>query len=167
VGGPGTAKTATVQQWLSRFPRDDHSSKTINFSYLTTPGIFQQALEGSVEKRQGRTYGPPSGRTLTVFIDDLSMPAVNEWGDQVTNELVRQLLEQAGFYSLEKPIGDMKTVVDTRWVGPGAAVAATIAPRLPVAACPDLGLLLPVLTFVMPGRARTQRLGQPAQKLVP
>lgn len=28
---------------------------------------------------------------------------------------MRQLLEQQGFYSLEKPIGDMKTVVDTRW----------------------------------------------------
>ena len=44
---------------------------------------------------------------------------------QVTNEIVRQLLDQQGFYSLEKPIGDMKTVVDTRCVA--AFVAA--APR--------------------------------------
>ena len=114
MGGPGTAKTATVQQFLARFPRDDHSSKTITFSYLTTPGIFQTAVEGAVEKRQGRTYGPPGGKTLTLFIEDISMPAVNEWGDQVTNEIVRQLLDQGGFYSLDKPIGDMKYVVDAR-----------------------------------------------------
>lgn len=45
------------------------------------------------------------------------------WGDQVTNELVRQLLDTGGFYSLEKPIGDMKMVVDTRCV---AAVGGTL-----------------------------------------
>ena len=71
-------------------------------------------LQASVEKKQGRTYGPPGGKEMTLFIDDLSMPNVNEWGDQITNEAVRQLLSQGGLYSLDKPIGDMRFVVDTR-----------------------------------------------------
>ncbi|MEW5318622.1 MAG: hypothetical protein WDW38_009830 [Sanguina aurantia] len=116
VGGPGTAKTTTINQFISRFNAETTTSKTITFSSLTTPMIFQLSIEGAVEKRQGRTYGPPGGKAMCVFVDDISMPVVNEWGDQVTNEIVRQLLDQGGMYSLEKPIGDMKFVVDTRYL---------------------------------------------------
>jgi dynein heavy chain len=138
VGGPGTAKTTVVGSFVARLPSGEGggataapsgsssapqqqpqqlwTSKTITFSYLTTPAIFQTALEACVEKRQGRTFAPPEGRRLALFIDDLAMPARNEWGDQVTSEIVRQLLETGGVYSVEKPIGDVKSVVDVSYV---------------------------------------------------
>ena len=38
---------------------------------------------------------------MSVFLDDMSMPFVNTWGDQETLEIARQVIEQRGLYSLE------------------------------------------------------------------
>lgn len=48
----------------------------MNFSSRTSSLDVQRNLEANVEKRTKDTYGPPPGRRLLIFIDDMNMPQV-------------------------------------------------------------------------------------------
>jgi len=118
VGAAGTAKTSTALMYMSKFSLEVMLSKRINFSSATSPLALQKTIEAEVERKTGKTFCPPGGKKMVVFLDDASMPLVNKWGDQVTNELTRQLMEAFGFYFLDKDKrGDFKQIENLQFLG--------------------------------------------------
>ena len=115
IGEPGTAKTVLISSFLKRYDHEQHLTRTLNFSSITTSSFIQRTIENFVDKRVANTFGPSFGRKMTIFVDDINMPMINAWGDQEANEILRQLIEQQGFYSLTKP-GDFLNIVDLQFL---------------------------------------------------
>ena len=112
-GSRGTFKTSLVESYFSELDERTECSTSISFNYATSTGVLQSMIQAQMEKRGGKTYGPPSGKVMSVLLDDLSMPEANQWGDQPTLELVRHLVETKMMACLEKDKrGDMRTVED-------------------------------------------------------
>jgi dynein heavy chain len=115
IGEQGSAKTVMMKAYMRQANPETTLNRSFNFSSATSPFQFQKTIESYVEKRMGSTFGPPGGKKMIIFVDDINLPEINEWGDQITNEIVRQAMDMKGFYSLEKP-GDFTTVTDVNFM---------------------------------------------------
>ncbi|KFP31699.1 Dynein heavy chain 10, axonemal, partial [Colius striatus] len=102
VGESGTFKTATTQNFLNNLNKDLNLLLVINFSSHTTSMDIQKNLETNVEKRTKDIYGPPKGKQLIVFLDDMNMPKVDEHGTQQPIALLKLLLEKGFLYNRGK-----------------------------------------------------------------
>lgn len=64
----------------------------------------QRTLEAAVEKRTKVIFGPPVGKKLIVFIDDMNMPRVDNYGTQQPIALLKLLFERGGMYDRGKDL---------------------------------------------------------------
>ncbi|XP_069922194.1 dynein axonemal heavy chain 10 isoform X1 [Oryctolagus cuniculus] len=115
VGESGTSKTATTQNFLKNLNEENNIVLIVNFSSRTTSMDIQRNLEASVEKRTKDTYGPPMGKRLLVFMDDMNMPKVDEYGTQQPIALLKLLLEKGYLYDRGKEL-TCKTLRDLGFV---------------------------------------------------
>lgn len=86
VGIAGTGKTTIVQDYFADCDNPINDSDVLhtqcNFNNYTSSQTLQTVVEGKVEKRTGVLFGPPVGKTLIYFIDDLNMPIVDVYFTQ-------------------------------------------------------------------------------------
>jgi dynein heavy chain len=101
VGDPGTSKTATLQHYLKSLDTDKFNLLNIGFSSRTSGKDLQINVESNVEKRLKGTYGPPGGKKLIIFIDDINMPIVDTYGTQQPVTLLKLFIERGGLYDRE------------------------------------------------------------------
>ena len=117
-GTAGTGKTTIVRDFLrdlSLTSSDQYCSSTMNLNSYTDSFAFQRMLESSLEKRTGRTFGPPGNRKCLFFIDDLNMPFVDEYDTQSAAMILFQLMSHKSVFD-RAHLEERKEIVDTEFV---------------------------------------------------
>jgi dynein heavy chain len=120
VGESGTGKSVIMVDCLNQLAepgkflsRDVPGSLvpfTINFSAQTSSPRTQEMMELRFEKKRKGVLGAPVNKKLVCFIDDVNMPAREEYGAQPPIELLRQVIDTLEHYRKCGGLYDRKKV---------------------------------------------------------
>jgi dynein heavy chain len=99
----GVGKSVVINSFLNeKVSQGKTVSYVVGYSAQTKPANLRDILETKLEKKRKNLLGPPSGKRMFLFIDDLNMPALETYGAQPPNELLRQVIDIGGFYDVQK-----------------------------------------------------------------
>ena len=98
VGAAGTGKTTIIKDYFTSLDKEKVIYASINFNSYTDSKAMQVVVESQVDKRSGVIFGPPLGKILIYFMDDLNMPYLDKYGTQSPICLVRQIIDYGLVY---------------------------------------------------------------------
>jgi dynein heavy chain len=131
-GPTGTGKSVYVTNTITKvLDQEKYKPLMLGFSAKTSANMTQDIIDGKLDKRRKGVYGPPMGLKSIIFVDDLNMPEVETYGAQPPIELVRQLIDNGGWYDLKEKT--WRTIIDTSVMsamGPPGGGRNFVTPRL-------------------------------------
>lgn len=132
-GPTGTGKSIYIKNiLLNELDKEKFKATEIGFSAQTTSTQTQDIVDNNLDRRKRGVYGPKTGKAI-IFVDDLNMPAKEKWGAQPPIEILRQLLDQGGWYDhkdKERPFKNIVDVVFIAAMGPPGGGRTFVTPRL-------------------------------------
>ena len=99
TGGTGVGKSMIIKNLL----QESRNTMSLDAIYMmcsaaTESLVIQPTIENKLEKFKKTLYGAKPGRKAVIFIDDVNMPAVEQYGAQPPIELLRLMIDKGGFY---------------------------------------------------------------------
>ena len=111
-------KTVYVQQYLLKLPKEEFLIVPVSFSARTSANMTQEQIDGRLDKKRRGIYGPPAGKRCIMFVDDLNMPQLEEYGAQPPIELLRQFMDYSGWYGRNNAFREMVDCLFIAAMGP-------------------------------------------------
>jgi len=119
TGFTGVGKSVVISKCLQIMQEEkDVVPVFVNFSAQTSSLRTQQSIEDKLEKKKRTLFGAQPGKKIAIFVDDINMPATEQYGAQPPIELLRLFIDKKGLYDRDEWI--WKDVEDTTIIAAAA-----------------------------------------------